>query len=178
MNDEHNTAQANNNHEGIHKYITFKLAAEEYGIELLKLRELIGVLEITRIPRSRSYIRGLINLRGKVIPVVDLRTKFGMPSTEPTSQSVIIVVQLATQAGSVTTGILVDEVQEVRVFRQADIAPAPALGDQVDTSFIQGIGKVDKRIVFLLDIDRILSSGQQAELRAAAEMDITFSAAR
>jgi purine-binding chemotaxis protein CheW len=178
MNDEQGTAATNANHESVHKYITFKLGCEEYGIELLKLRELIGVLEITRIPRSRPYIRGLINLRGKVIPVVDLRAKFGMPALDPTSQSVIIVVQLATQAGSVTTGILVDEVLEVRVIRQADIAPAPALQDQVDMSFILGIGKVDKRIVFLLDIDRILSAGQQAELRAASEMDASFSANR
>ncbi|HEX2734173.1 MAG TPA: chemotaxis protein CheW [Polyangiaceae bacterium] len=174
MNDEQNTQNTNANHEGVHKYITFKLGGEEYGIELLKLRELIGVLEITRIPRSRPYIRGLINLRGKVIPVVDLRTKFGMTAAEPTSQSVIIVVQLATPSGSVTTGILVDEVLEVRAIRQADIAPAPALHDQVDTSFLQGIGKVDKRIVFLLDIDRILSAGQQAEIRAAAEMDFSL----
>jgi len=103
------------------KYMTFKLMKEEYGIEILKVRELIGLLEITRVPRVKPYIKGLINLRGKVIPVIDLRVKFGMPAAEPTSQAVIIVVQLAGASGEVTLGLLVDEVLEVRSFREEDI---------------------------------------------------------
>ncbi|HEX5098576.1 MAG TPA: chemotaxis protein CheW [Polyangiaceae bacterium] len=137
-------------------YITFKLGDEEYGIELVKLRELIGLLEITRLPRARPHIRGLINLRGKVIPVVDLRIKFGMPPAEPTHQSVIMVVQLdAGNAGS-TTGILVDEVLEVRAIPKEEVEPSPNLSEHVDMSFIHGVGKVDTRVVFLLDIERIL----------------------
>src|SRR5262245_3178869 len=107
------------------KYMTFKLMKEEYGIEILKVRELIGLLEITRVPRVKPYIKGLINLRGKVIPVIDLRVKFGMPAAEPTSQAVIIVVQLAGASGEVTLGLLVDEVLEVRSFREEDIEPPP-----------------------------------------------------
>ena len=143
--------------EGVRKYITFKLGDEEHGIELTKLRELIGLLEITRLPRAKPWICGLINLRGKVIPVVDLRIKFGMPKAEPTNQSVIIVAQLASGNQSVTTGILVDEVLEVCAIPEGEIEPAPELNDRLDTSFIQGVGKVGSRIVFLLDIDRILS---------------------
>jgi purine-binding chemotaxis protein CheW len=147
-------------------YITFKLGDEEYGIELVKLRELIGLLEITRLPRARPHIRGLINLRGKVIPVVDLRIKFGMPPAEPTHQSVIMVVQLdAGNAGS-TAGILVDEVLEVRAIPKEEVEPSPNLSEHVDMSFIQGVGKVDTRVVFLLDIERILRQDTSEPVRS------------
>ncbi len=149
------------------KYMTFKLAKEEYGIEILKVRELIGLLEITRVPRTKSYIRGLINLRGKVIPVVDLRAKFGMPKTESTSQTVIIVVQIAVGSVSLTMGVLVDEVLEVRAIPEADIEPPPTLPQDIDTSFILGVGKVDKHIVFLLDIDRVLTVDERSEVLAS-----------
>lgn len=149
------------------KYMTFKLAKEEYGIEILKVRELIGLLEITRVPRTKPYIRGLINLRGKVIPVVDLRTKFGMPATESTSQTVIIVVQIASGQSSLTMGVLVDEVLEVRAIPEADIEPPPALPQDIDTSFILGVGKTDKHIVFLLDIDRVLTVDERSEVLAS-----------
>jgi purine-binding chemotaxis protein CheW len=149
------------------KYMTFKLAKEEYGIEILKVRELIGLLEITRVPRTKPYIRGLINLRGKVIPVVDLRAKFGMPGTEPTSQTVIIVVQIAVGPASLTMGVLVDEVLEVRAIAEADIEPPPALPQDIDTSFILGVGKIDKHIVFLLDIDRVLTVDERSEVLAS-----------
>lgn len=144
------------------KFMTFKLANEEYGLEILKVRELIGMMEITRIPRARAYIRGVINLRGKVIPVVDLRAKFGLPVTGPTGQTVIIVVQLRTNEGELTMGILVDEVLEVRAIAHADIEPPPTLQNHIDTSFILGIGKADKRVIFLLDIDRILTAQERA----------------
>jgi purine-binding chemotaxis protein CheW len=137
-------------------YITFKLGNEDYGIELVKLRELIGLMDITRLPRARPHIRGLINLRGKVIPVVDLRIKFGMPAAETTHQSVIMVVQLDAGNPGSTTGILVDEVLEVRAIPKAEVEPSPNLSEHVDMSFIHGVGKVDTRVVFLLDIERIL----------------------
>ena len=161
MTDNYKSAERSQSQD-LHKYITFKLGDEEHGIELTKLRELIGLLEITRLPRAKPWIFGLINLRGKVIPVVDLRIKFGMPKAEPTSQSVIIVVQL-TNAGLVTTmGILVDEVLEVCAIRDGEMEPAPDLNDRVDMSFIQGVGKVGSRIVFLLDIERILSDRDES----------------
>jgi purine-binding chemotaxis protein CheW len=139
------------------KYMTFKLAAEEYGLEILKVRELIGLLEITRVPRAPDFIRGVINLRGKVIPVVDLRVKFGMETAVATSQSVIIVVQLGVAAAGLTMGILVDEVLEVRAIAEEDVEPPPNFQSQTVADFILGVGKADKRIIFLLDIDRVLT---------------------
>lgn len=147
------------------KYMTFKLADEEYGLEILKVRELIGLMEITRVPRAQSYMRGVINLRGKVIPVVDLRLKFGMEEAPPTSQSVIIVVQLAAKSG-LTMGILVDEVLEVRAIEAEQIEPPPKLDSYESTDFLLGVGKADKRVIFLLDIDRVLGGGE-AEFMAA-----------
>jgi purine-binding chemotaxis protein CheW len=141
------------------KYMTFKLAEEEYGLEILKVREIIGLMDITRVPRTPPYVRGVINLRGKVIPVVDLRQKFGMPPCEPTEQTVIIVVQYVRQDRSVTMGILVDQVLEVRSVDGAQIEPPPTLGDSaVDAQCILGVGKVDRRVVFLLDIGRVLGA--------------------
>ena len=137
-------------------YITFKLGTEEYGIELAKLRELIGIQEITRLPRANPHIRGLINLRGKVIPVVDLRVKFAMPPLEPTHQSVIMVVELSAGNPASATGILVDEVLEVRAIPKEATEPAPELSGHLDMFFLLGVGKVEARVVFLLDIERIL----------------------
>jgi purine-binding chemotaxis protein CheW len=149
------------------KYMTFKLAAEEYGVEILKVREIIGLMDVTRVPRAPDHVRGVINLRGKVIPVVDLRQKFGMPACEPTDQSVIIVVQYACEQRLVTMGILVDEVLEVRSVDAAQIEPPPEVGEtSMDAQCILGIGKVEKRVVFLLDIGRAL--GATADAMAAA----------
>jgi purine-binding chemotaxis protein CheW len=156
------------------KYMTFRLASEVYGLEILKVRELIGLLEITRIPRAPSHVRGVINLRGKVIPVVDLRRKFELEATDATSQTVIIVVQLAAEGGALTMGILVDEVLEVRAIDAADIEAPPNLQGQSSASFILGVGKADKRVIFLLDIDRMLAPdvrSAQHELGAAPGLD-------
>jgi purine-binding chemotaxis protein CheW len=146
------------------KYMTFRLAREEYGLEILKVRELIGLMEITRVPKAPPHVRGVINLRGKVIPVVDLRLKFGMDPTDPTSQTVIIVVQLSAENGGLTMGILVDEVLEVRAITAEDIEPPPNLQGEVTSSFVRGVGKADKRVIFLLDIDRVLSQTERREV--------------
>jgi len=156
MSVEHDIAEKSDKRSSSNKYMTFKLAAEEYGIEIQKVRELIGLLEITRVPRAPEFIRGVINLRGKVIPVVDLRVKFGMESAAATSQSVIIVVQLG--ATGLTMGILVDEVLEVRAISGDDVEPPPNFQSQAVADFILGVGKADKRIIFLLDIDRVLTA--------------------
>ncbi len=152
------------------KYMTFRLASEVYGLEILKVRELIGLMEITRIPRAPLHVRGVINLRGKVIPVVDLRRKFELEATDATSQTVIIVVQLAAESGALTMGILVDEVLEVRAIDAADIEAPPNLQGQATASFILGVGKADKRVIFLLDIDRMLAPDlRSAPLELSAE---------
>lgn len=150
------------------KYMTFKLAAEEYGLEILKVRELIGLLEITRVPRAPEFIRGLINLRGKVIPVVDLRVKFGMATVELTSQNVIIVVQIGSTSTGLTMGILVDEVLEVHAIGEQDIEPPPNFQSQAVADFILGVGKADKRIIFLLDIDRVLTGAEASRVAEVA----------
>ena len=139
--------------------LTFKLAKEEYGLAILKVRELIGLMDITRVPGTQGFIRGVINLRGKVIPVVDLRQKFGMEPTEPTDQTVIIVVQLNTAKGDLTMGILVDEVLEVLFIEGKNIEPPPSFGAATfDSEYILGVGKAERRVIFLLDIDRVLGS--------------------
>jgi purine-binding chemotaxis protein CheW len=151
------------------RYMTFKLSNEEYGLEILKVRELIGLMEITRVPGSPSFVCGVINLRGKVIPVVDLRLKFGMSVTTPTDQTVIIVVQINYHGGHLTMGVLVDEVLEVLNITQEQIEPPPSFGStSLDTEFILGVGKADKRVIFLLDIDRLLSNNERGAVAAAA----------
>jgi purine-binding chemotaxis protein CheW len=149
------------------KYMTFKLANEEYGLGILKVREIIGLMDITRVPRTKEFIRGVINLRGKVIPVVDLRLKFGMERIEATDQTVIIVVQYHSEGQDYTMGILVDEVLEVLSISADQIEPPPDFGSgSLDTDFILGIGKAEKRVIFLLDIGKVLSA---TELRAVQE---------
>ncbi len=152
------------------KYMTFKLAAEEYGLEILKVRDVIGLMEITRVPRTSEFIRGVINLRGKLIPVVDLRLKFGMEMTELGEQTVIIVVQFSIGERELTMGILVDEVQEVLDISSDRIEPPPDFGSsKVDTQFILGVGKSEHRVIFLLDIGRVLDSGEASEVLSSAQ---------
>jgi len=151
------------------KYMTFKLAREEYALEILKVRELIGLMDITRVPRTREFIRGVINLRGKVIPVVDLRLKFGMEKVEATDQTVIIVVQYSFKGQDLTMGILVDEVLEVLDISAGQIEPPPNFGTgSIDTEFILGVGKADRRVIFLLDIGKVLTTEEAKELTTAS----------
>ena len=140
------------------KFMTFKLANEEYGLEILKVRELIGMMEITRIPRARSYIRGVINLRGKVIPVVDLRLKFGFASQDYTERTCIIVVEVALPSGAVMMGIIVDHVSEVLNITPEEIEQTPEFGERVETTYMKGIAKVKGKVKILLDLDRVLGS--------------------
>ena len=154
------------------KYMTFKLADEVYGFEILKVRELIGLMPITRIPRTPDHVRGIINLRGKVIPVLDLRLEFGMARTEPTEQTVIIVVQCSVQAGELTMGILVDQVLEVLSIEAGQIEPTPAFGAGAPaTDFILGVGKTAHHVVLLLDIGRVLTEADARALTAACRAE-------
>jgi purine-binding chemotaxis protein CheW len=151
------------------KYMTFKLADEVYGLEILAVREIIRVMEITRVPRAPDFMRGVINLRGKVIPVVDLRAKFEMARAEATEQSVIIVVQCAVGAHELTMGVLVDQVLEVLSIEAGQIEPTPpSLTRSGDLDFVLGMGKAGDRVVFLLDIGRVLSEGDRSALEATA----------
>ena len=140
------------------KYLTFALGPEEYGLEILKVREIMGIMEITAVPQTPEYVRGVINLRGKVIPVIDLRAKFGMESTETTDQTCIIVVEITQQGQGFNTGIVVDRVQEVLDIAGENIEDTPQFGSNVATDFILGMGKVGDAVKILLDIDKVLST--------------------
>ena len=146
------------------KYLTFLLDTEEYGLEILKVREIMGVMNITKVPQTPDFVEGVINLRGGIIPVIDLRTKFGLPRAEHTEETCIIVVDVG-----LLMGILVDTVQEVHDIPAGDIEPAPRLGLAVDTSFILGMGKVKDDVKILLDINRVLTSEELVELHEVAE---------
>ena len=146
------------------KYLTFTLANEEYGLEILKVREIIGYMEITAIPQTPAYIKGVINLRGQVIPVIDLRAKFGMGTTKITEEMCIIVVETGQDGQSVSTGIVVDHVEEVFDISDENIEDAPQFGSAVNTDFILGMGKIGESVKILLDIDRILAGDNFSSL--------------
>lgn len=146
------------------KFLTFFLGEEGYGLEILKVHEIIGVLPITRVPRTPEFIRGVINLRGKVIPVVDLRLKFGMPIIEQTEQTCIIVVDV----GKVEMGIVVDKVSEVLNIEPNQIADAPSFGVAVNTDFILGLGKANNKVIILLDIGKVLTTMETNAVSATA----------
>ena len=150
------------------KYLTFKLAKEDYGISLLKVREIIGMMPITSVPRTPDFIKGVINLRGKVIPVTDLRLRFEMPEIDYTDRTCIIVVEIRTIESTLQMGIVVDAVTEVLPVREEEIEPAPEFGASVDTRYILGMANMDGAVKILLDIDRVMSSEEIAELEKAA----------
>jgi purine-binding chemotaxis protein CheW len=139
------------------KYLTFKLADEEYGLEILKVQEIIQMQAVTRIPRTPDYVRGVINLRGKVIPVIDLRKKFSLDTIKDTEKTCIIVVQIANKNSHVVMGIIIDAVKEVLNIKAENIEETPSFGTFVNTDFILGIGKVGSTVKMLLDIDKVLS---------------------
>jgi len=141
--------------------MVFKLAEQEHALQILKVRELIGLLPITRLPASPPPVRGVINLRGRVIPVMDLRLRFGMPQAVDSEQTVIIVVQYHQEERELTMGLLVDEAVEVLNIGAAQIEPPPDFGKEDDgTDFILGIGKTETRVICLLDVDKVLTSSR------------------
>jgi purine-binding chemotaxis protein CheW len=142
------------------KYLTFLLDGEEYGVEILKVREIIGLMDITNVPQTPDFVEGVINLRGKVIPVIDLRAKFGLSRTEYNDQTCIIVVDVG-----MMMGIIVDTVNEVHDIPTVNIEPAPKFGAAVDTSFILGMGKVKDDVKILLDIDKVLTCAELVDLQ-------------
>jgi purine-binding chemotaxis protein CheW len=158
------TARKTSAQEG--KYLTFALGKEEYGLEILKVREIIGYMNITAVPRTPSFVKGVINLRGQVIPVIDLRLRFGMEAAEVTDQTCIIVAEINLNGKTFNAGLIVDRVQEVLDIAAEDIEESSHLGTAVQTDFILGIGKVGSSIKILLDIDQVLSGVQLNETAA------------
>ncbi|MFO8042487.1 MAG: chemotaxis protein CheW [Alkalispirochaeta sp.] len=139
------------------QYLTFTLLEEQYAVEVYDVKEVLEYTTVTRVPRTQDFMRGVINLRGSVVPVIDLRLKFGMGETEKTIETSIIVMEVEIGGDKVTVGTLADSVQEVINLDDSQIEPAPQIGTRINTEFIRGIGKQDERFIIILDIDRIFS---------------------
>ena len=150
------------------KYLTFTMAAEEYGIGILKIKEIIGMMPVTTIPQTPDFVKGVINLRGKVIPVIDLRLRFGMESIDYNERTCIIVVEIDGESGTVMIGIVVDAVSEVLNIKGEEIEETPTFGAKLNTDYILGMAKMEGGVKILLDIDRVLSSEEITIIEKAA----------
>jgi purine-binding chemotaxis protein CheW len=146
------------------KYLTFGLGNEEFAIQVLRVREIMGIQEITAVPQTPSYVKGVLNLRGKVIPVVDLRLKFGLPEIEYTQRTCIIVAQIESQNGKFMIGIIVDGVSEVLTLQAADIEDTPDFGNGVETPYILGMAKIKNKVKILLDISMVFTAQEVQRL--------------
>lgn len=145
------------------QYLTFALGEEQYGVQILRVQEIKGYTGVTRIPNTPDYVKGVLNLRGTIVPIVDLRMKFGMEQQEYDKKTVIIVVEVKGR----TMGIIVDEVSDVMNISEKDIQPAPEFGNMVDVGFINGIGSYGEKLVAFLDIDRVLSVSDVEEINTS-----------
>ena len=150
------------------KFLTFFLAGEEYGLEILKVQEIIGIMDITPVPRTPAFVKGVINLRGKIVPVVDLRLKFGMEEAEHTEETCIIVVQISHGDMLVTMGVVVDQVSEVMDIDSGQIEDTPEFGVDLDTRFILGIGKIAEKVVIILDANKVLTAVEINKVKSIA----------
>ncbi|MBN2686173.1 MAG: purine-binding chemotaxis protein CheW [Pontiellaceae bacterium] len=151
------------------KYLTFALGSEEYGLEILKVREIVGYQEITKVPKTSREVKGVINLRGQVIPIVDLRGRFGMSEKAIDDQTCIIVVENEHDGRIIPTGVIVDKVSEVLDIQIDQIEPPPQFGGTARIDFIRGMGKISGKVKILLDIDKVLSSTDTADWAEIAE---------
>jgi purine-binding chemotaxis protein CheW len=150
------------------KYLTFSLAGEEYGIGILKVKEIIGLMPVTMIPQTPRYVKGVINLRGKVIPVIDLRLKFEIEAMDYTERTCIIVVEIGKNTDRILIGIVVDSVSEVLNIKGGDIEETPNFGTRLEADYILGMAKATGGIKILLDIDRVLRAEELEAIKVAA----------
>jgi purine-binding chemotaxis protein CheW len=148
------------------QYLTFKLGDEVFALDITKVREVLDFTSVTKVPRTPEFMRGVINLRGSVVPVIDLRLKFGMKKTEQTVNTCIIISEVTVDGDTIVLGALADSVQEVIDLGPENIAPAPRIGTKLNTEYIKGMGKQRDRFVILLDIDRIFSSGELTSIHS------------
>ncbi len=149
------------------QYLTFKLSDEIFAIDVSKVREILELTSITKVPQTPDFMRGVINLRGSVVPVIDLRLNFGMACTEQTVNTCIIVVEVRLAGEIVVLGALADSVQEVVEMEPDKIEPAPHLGTKLNTDFIKGMGKIDNDFVMILDIDKVFASDDLAAVQGS-----------
>jgi purine-binding chemotaxis protein CheW len=151
------------------QFLTFKLDQELFAMEVSRVREVLEFNKITRVPRTPSYMRGVINLRGNVVPVVDLRLKLGLEATQMTVDTCVVISEIAIDGETTVLGALVDSVQEVIDLEASNVAPPPRLGKQVDTTAVRAMGKRDEQFIMILDLDRIFSVQELRESVATCE---------
>ncbi|MEW6290630.1 MAG: chemotaxis protein CheW [Thermodesulfobacteriota bacterium] len=143
------------------QYLTFKLGEEVFALDVAKVREILDFTTVTKVPQTPDYMRGVINLRGSVVPVLDLRLKFGMSATEKTVNTCVIVVEMVVEEEAMVLGVLADSVQEVIDLEPEQIEPAPRIGTTINTEFIMGMGKHNELFLIILDMDRVFSEGEK-----------------
>jgi len=161
----------------ITQYLTFILGEEIFSLEIARVREVLDYTVITKVPRTPSYLRGVINLRGSVVPVVDLRTTFGMPAGVVSVNTCIIIVETMVDGETIILGLLADAVQEVLDLEPESIKPAPRIGTKLDTGFIKGMGRQNDRFIIILDIDRVFSADELGMVQGIRDnTEITLSA--
>jgi len=153
-----------------HQYFTCRLGDEVFGLPIAKVREVLDYTTVTRVPQTPDFMRGVINLRGSVVPVVDMRLKFGLESTERTVNTCIIIVEIELENETTVLGALADSVQEVLELGPEQIEPAPKIGTRLNTEFIKGMGKADEKFIILLNIDRVFSSEELALAAGGADL--------
>lgn len=153
------------------QYVTFSLAEELFGVEVTRTREILSLTPVTKVPQTPDYLLGVINLRGQVVPVVDMRLKLGLPAKDETEDTCIIVVEVLVDGESIIVGALADAVREVLDVRADQIEPPPRLGTRLKTEFIAGMGKVDEQFIILLNIDRIFNSDELAWVQNASSVE-------
>ncbi len=153
----------------VRQYLTFTIAEEVFALEISKVREVLDYTTITKVPRMPGFLRGVINLRGNVVPVVDMRLKLGMGAVERTVDTCIVIVELEVDGESTQMGAIADSVKEVIDLDAANIALPPKLGTRLKTEFIKGMGKQDDKFLIILDIDRVFSSEELALVRESSE---------
>ncbi len=147
------------------QYLTFVLDEETFAVDVAKVREILEESNITKVPQTPDFMRGVINLRGSVVPVIDLRLKFGMSKTEKTVNTCIIVVEVEMDGENIILGALADSVQEVIELEPQQIEAAPHIGSRLKTDFIKGMGKIGNRFIMMLDIDKVFSSEELAAVQ-------------
>lgn len=152
------------------QYVTFSLGEELFGVEVTRTREILSLTPVTQVPQTPDYLLGVINLRGQVVPVVDMRLKLGMPAGDDTEDTCIIVVDVQVEGETITVGALADAVREVLDIRGDQIEPPPRLGTRLNTEFITGMGKVDEQFMILLNIDRIFNSEELVLVQDAGQV--------
>jgi purine-binding chemotaxis protein CheW len=154
------------------QFLTFHIGSDEYAVDILQVREVLGYTQVTRMPNAPPCIRGVMNLRGQVVPVIDLPAKFGMPSAIPTRRTCIVIVEIGGRSELTTMGIVVDSVDQAVDLSPADISPPPDFGTPIDVSYLHGIGKAPHGFVLVLDVERVLSTSELSIAASLGKQDV------